>query len=1356
VLLIGLAMLWLAIVLGGLGLFAALANGWQPELLRGLVEWTGREVLHRDVRIGRIEGTLLDELIVHDIVIAPLLAEGRVSDPTETLQIDRLALRIEAGPSALNRALVLRSATIDGARLRLHRNHNGRWILAGLSDPRPRPADAPRKPLRVPVSVSLRELVVHDGRIELSSDPRSGLEDVRLDLEGRAIGLAWRPRRDPEWPEDLRVAIGLHRGSLGGMSLGSGVSEWTLAGNRLGLEALAVSGPVGGIIADGEALLGGSLLRPRLLETVVQLRLVDVDLSTFETAQELPSSHLSAELDVRLLRPEGEAAESFLEVDASLQPSSIMTGTLSGGELRGHYVIGSGRWAFDEAYIAAAAGRVTASGSGQRGHFDALELSTRDLDLAKLPAAWSPLPEARGRINLDAELSGSALDPVGWIGITGAELGIEALGPAELHLELTALGDRRYRIDVLQVKIDEEAPQMAGAYLRSERPAALRFDQHRDVLVLEIDDLALAWSGGALELSGGVRGGRLLPTHVDVESLDLDVVAALAGMPRRLGGVVSGTIDLGGDPFRPEMNAELLWRNPLMQGLEAERVELGIVTSEERLRLDARVIQADQRELHMTADIPIDDGLPEPRALLADPRASFGLRARGFDLAWLDPVLVELPWRGSGIIDGDLEAVGAAPIPNVVGDLYIRGARVHGLPVDTPGTEQGTFGPINGMLSFRGNALRLDGLQLGDDAHAMLLSSGLAWQDAGREFEFDVTLQGVGFHGRLEASGGTRDGVFRPTTLEVFDFEVEELAAIWDIELDIAGDLSARLELEGPLEYPDAKLEARWERPRFGRNQSDRVELNGRIDSNGLAIDGAFTRFGRREIAWSGWRPLDRGRPLHTLLLDRDGWLHDVRNVLILEANHFDLGWLALLVPDLPLKSQGRVNGHVQLRGSRPIPAIYGELELEQGIFSIANQRAKIGRLDGIVRLGGFSAELPHLRMESHRGFAEISGNWDWSDSGIGVADFEVNFDNYLFNQLGLLRTYVDGQLTATGPLDAMNVGGRIELNDVRVSFPSPEDPILKEIRVRGLPDRNASASIYEQESEIAGLDTKTAVDVTFALTKGTWVRGMGLDAEIVGEVQVTKAPYGELHYRGTLEVEEGRYSLQGKRFDLEYGTAIFTGDPRPIPDVDIVGVRQASRDVRVTVHLTGPANQPQLELFSDPPMDTAEIISYIYLGRGRDGNGTSSNSTEQLSAAAASMAGVMLVDSLAPELRETLRIDQISVTSGETDEAPAVEIESQITPEVYLRLIQSLGATGDEAVEVRWRFWRGLSLKSRVKRTGASSIDLLWEFDYWGLERHGLGGLRPGPLADSNSEGCLPPLRCPEPAGEEASSSTE
>jgi hypothetical protein len=122
-----------------------------------------------------------------------------------------------------------------------------------------------------------------------------------------------------------------------------------------------------------------------------------------------------------------------------------------------------------------------------------------------------------------------------------------------------------------------------------------------------------------------------------------------------------------------------------------------------------------------------------------------------------------------------------------------------------------------------------------------------------------------------------------------------------------------------------------------------------------------------------------------------------------------------------------------------------------------------------------------------------------------------------------------------------------------------------------------------------------------------------------------------------------------------------------------------------------------------------------------------------------------VLIDSVAPELRDTLRIDEISVTSNEADGSPAVEIETQVTPDVYLRLVQSLGASADEAVEVRWRFWRRFSIKSKVSRSGSSAIDLLWEFDYWGLERYGLDGLTPPPPPYRAEAPIQVPCRVPE-----------
>jgi translocation and assembly module TamB len=438
------------------------------------------------------------------------------------------------------------------------------------------------------------------------------------------------------------------------------------------------------------------------------------------------------------------------------------------------------------------------------------------------------------------------------------------------------------------------------------------------------------------------------------------------------------------------------------------------------------------------------------------------------------------------------------------------------------------------------------------------------------------------------------------------------------------------------------------------------------------------------------------------------------------------------------------VNGVVRVEGADPLPSVEGDLSLLGGTFALSGQTATVGPLDGDVRLAGTQANFQRLSLASRKGRAEISGRVGWSRSGVTDVSLQIFFEHFLFNQLGLLRTYLDGNLVTSGPLDALTVTGAIQMSDVRVSFPSQQDPILKEIRVLGLPDAAGSVSIYEGEGEIAGLDANTRVDVAFVIPPGTWVRGMGLDAEIIGQLRVTKQPKSPLRYLGQFEVEHGRYTLQGKRFELERGVAVFGDTEEAIPYVDIVASRQASRDVRVTAHLTGRADAPRLQLTSVPPMDSAEIVSYLFFGGARTSEGGGAGS--DIGTSAASVVGAMLLDNVSPELREQLRIDQISITSEAEDEAPALEIETQITPDVYLRLIQSLGATADEAAEIRWRFYRNFNLKSRVQRSGESSIDLLWAYDFWGLD---LSGLKSPPppygvqTAQDVGEPCQPPDEC-------------
>ena len=1317
---------WLVLVLGLLVLGLALAAGWRSEELKTLIEWVASEALDHELRIGRLEGSILSTLRAHEISLSP---RGAAADPSAVLRIRSIGIDLDVARSLREQRVVLDSVVIEGPRLAISRARDGSVEITGwASGARARD----RRTGRVRIGVAIETLAIRDAELALEIGSGAMADPLRAKalLQAKLSRIRWHSGDPPAWPGSGQVDLALEQLAWRDHELGTGSMSWELMSHRMKLREVRLSGPLGELTGTGALAFSGSPKAAVIAEARADLHFEDVDLDHLrpralkDSRRDRLHSQLAGELAAELTWSAGERERRpRIEVHGTLEPSRLGGGRVEAGEIHGSYRLDTGAWTFERARLEIAAGQISARGHGTRSDIGLLEVRTAQIELGELPAGWLPISGLSGRVALELEFSGAWNDPVGSLELTGTALRMGQIGPARLELALSALRDDLYRLDSLSITLDEQAERMPGGFLRSRQPASLRIGPRG----VEVSDLGLDWSGGALAISGGFEDGRLLPTHVDLRSLDWAIVSMLGDIRQGLAGEMSGTLELSGSPRRPNVSADLLWLEPRLSGLAANRVALSLESNDEFFAASAGVTRGEREELRLEARLAQPLDLRDPRALLADPRTSLELEASEFDLHWLSPLFAGQRWRPGGRVDGKLSLVGALPFPHVEGGLRIRNGRLSRDSATGDGAATLLAGPLSCGAEFGGTSLRIEDMQLGEGRTEMAARARIEWQ-SGEELQvdFEAALEGVGFAGRLETSGGLRGDELRPTLLSLHAFDAHEISALAGIGLDLGGQLSAELVLSGQLQSPDLAVRASWEEPRIGRAGADRLVLRATSHDQQLDVEMEFIRRGGRELSVDARLPLHRTRPLGEIADEIRAWPFDAASRARLQADRFDLGWLAFLAPRLSVRTRGEVDGVLTIEGDRPIPRVAGELALRDGVFPLAGQRASAGPLDGTLRFAGSRADFDRLTLASSKGRSEISGGLEWSASGIGDVHLDILFEHFLFDQLGLLRTTLDGRLVATGPLDALEVTGGIQLGDIRVSFPSPEDPVLKEIRVLGLPEASERASIEEGEKQIAGLDENTSVDVTFAMPPGTWVRGMGLDAEIVGQVRVTKAFREALRYRGNLEVEHGRYTLQGKRFELERGAAMFVGDERAIPDVDILATRQASREVRVTAHLTGPASEPHLVLTSEPPMDEAEIISYVFLGRSQDGK--TGDPSSGLGTGAASAVGNLLVDSLAPELRERLRVDQISVTSGSRNEAPAVEIESQITPDVYLRVIQSLGATADEAVEVRWRFWRNFNLESKVRRTGASSIDLLWSHDYWGLDNYGLGGLTEPP----------------------------
>ncbi|MGR5470254.1 translocation/assembly module TamB domain-containing protein, partial [Vibrio astriarenae] len=108
-----------------------------------------------------------------------------------------------------------------------------------------------------------------------------------------------------------------------------------------------------------------------------------------------------------------------------------------------------------------------------------------------------------------------------------------------------------------------------------------------------------------------------------------------------------------------------------------------------------------------------------------------------------------------------------------------------------------------------------------------------------------------------------------------------------------------------------------------------------------------------------------------------------------------------------------------------------------------------------------------------------------------------------------------------------------------------------------------------------------------------------GLKGDLQGDLRVTQRDKGPFIV-GEVNIIDGSYRSFGQDLLIEEGKIIMSG-PVDEPYVSIKAIRNPDNTqdgVTAGVRVTGPASDPKVEIFSDPPMPQANALSYLLRGQ--------------------------------------------------------------------------------------------------------------------------------------------------------------
>ena len=261
-----------------------------------------------------------------------------------------------------------------------------------------------------------------------------------------------------------------------------------------------------------------------------------------------------------------------------------------------------------------------------------------------------------------------------------------------------------------------------------------------------------------------------------------------------------------------------------------------------------------------------------------------------------------------------------------------------------------------------------------------------------------------------------------------------------------------------------------------------------------------------------------------------------------------------------------------------------------------------------------------------------------------------------------------------------------------------------------------------------------TSVDLSISLGDALYVKALGLDTRLAGDLRLQSGPGKPLSAAGVITAQGGVFEGYGQKLSIERGIVTFNG-PVANPGLNVVALRKGL-SVEAGVGITGTARRPLVRLVSEPNVPDPEKLGWIVLGRPPD-QGSGGEMALLLPAAqallggsgggiSASLAGALGFDevSFGSSVDSRSRVQTSSVATGSVtgtassasssnvDSVPGqvITIGKRLSSRALLSFEQSISGTSS-IVKLTYQLTRRISVIGRAGSENA--VDMLFSLSF-------------------------------------------
>jgi hypothetical protein len=560
---------------------------------------------------------------------------------------------------------------------------------------------------------------------------------------------------------------------------------------------------------------------------------------------------------------------------------------------------------------------------------------------------------------------------------------------------------------------------------------------------------------------------------------------------------------------------------------------------------------------------------------------------------------------------------------------------------------------------------------------------------------------------------------------------IDSMRPLLPFSLPVEGNLSGSLLMEGKPSQPWVHAGFSLANGRLGEVEVPMAMISISPDSKGYGIF-AYGNLDKETLQVDGRIDLDlsSGRLLREKLLDDSVRLQIKGSVPLSVAGAWS---------DSVQNAKGSVGVQGEITGS--ILALTPDLRvtLKGGAMDWVPEALRINRMsfEGRLKPTGFrvprfSLKTQPLKAASGLDFREheslLEGAVNIPLAADGLASLELTAVDAWLSAVPKRLLRVDGGLSAEGPLDALRVNGRFQINESRFERSSSdwlaEDALSLDPGIH----LHRNREVVETQTVVSSLWSGWDYDLEVDLGSNTWIEAevpltdaygviaskvstIGLMGRLDGLVRVQTAD-GSLGLQGEVEIQKGKSKVFGTDFEVESGRLLFSGGSVSNPILDLRTIHDSGKYGDIRVDIQGQPENLQLGFSSSEGWSDTDMAAILLFKR------PASTMTQSEGGAGLDLLGAaigVMAGQASQFLRMSRLVDLVEVeSSGEA--ISAIRLGWSIGDDLFLTYVQDYSAEVDEntsAVTLEWLLSRRLQAEFSTGDAGESSADLFvrWRF---------------------------------------------